>query len=74
MKPEKRHQMQYNYSSLPLHKGSLKILTGRGLMSVLILYKNTLCKETLGQSTLSSDQYLKQSSVPTCNLYIRGIV
>ena len=52
MKPEKGHQMQYNYSSLPLHTGSLKILTGRGLRSVLILYKNILCKETLGQSTL----------------------
>ena len=38
----------------PLKTGSLKRLTGRGLMSILMAYhtKNTSCKETIGQSTL----------------------
>ena len=65
------------YSSHPwdlrnwlLNTESLKILTGRGLMSILMAqHKNTFCQKTI-INTLSSDQNFKQSSVPTCNLTV----
>ena len=60
-------------SNRPLNTGSLKILAGRGLMSILMPYhtkKNFMQGNNRTISTLSSDQYFKQSSVSTCNLTV----
>ena len=55
----------------PLNTGSLKIFTGRGLMS--IYHAKTLhARKNRTINTLSSDQYLKQSSVPiNAIIYVR---
>ena len=56
----------------PLNTGSLKILTGRGLMSILMAHhtKHFMHGNNRTINTLSGGQYYKQSSVPTCNCII----
>ena len=53
-----------------LLRRSPKILTGRGLMPILMAY-HTKTLNARKPKTLSIDQYFKQSSMPTFNLTVK---
>ena len=57
----------------PLNAGALKLLTGRGLMSILMAYHTKTLharKQKENQHSLKRSTGFKQSSVPTCNLTV----